>query len=54
VPAGVSVLSVCFLFSENVGLFVCVSSFVSEAWHCLSLDPPEFGLKIALGDAPAL
>jgi hypothetical protein len=38
VLASVSVLSVCFLFSEtNIGL-----SFVSEARHSLSLDPSEF------------
>ena len=45
VPAGVSILSVCFLKQTCtccVGLFVCVSSFVSEAQSSLSLDPSEF------------
>ena len=48
--ASVFVLSVCLMFLEMnmyslCWFVVCVSSRVSETWHSLSLDPPEFGFS---------
>ena len=50
VPAGVFILSICLMFLEMnmyslCWFVVCVSSRVSETWHSLSLDPPEFGFS---------
>jgi hypothetical protein len=49
VPAGVFILSVYLMFPETNTLLcwfvVCVSSRVSETWHSLSLDPPDFGFS---------
>jgi hypothetical protein len=45
VPAGVSILSVCFLKRTLEHVLVvlgCVLSYVSEARRSLSLDPSEF------------
>ena len=46
----VFVLSVCLMFPETnmcslCWFVVCVLSHVSETWHSLSLDLPEFGFS---------
>jgi hypothetical protein len=48
--ASVFVLSVCLMFPETnmcslCWFVVCVLSHVSETWHSLSLDLPEFGFS---------